>query len=339
MRTLVFWMAGLAVAGAAVSAEPVKLLPGPFELPAEFSGVKYKGEPTKFEDPRFGTGYIYNSDSVLFMAYVFDLGVKDIADGADTMVACQAYEQGKVEVQRGPYTDPKLVYEQLVRLDSAEPGLMAREAKYEVTFKEKSTHAYLFVTAAAGQIVKLRLLASGGHGEELEAVRREGLKLLATAIKPHWSAKKAEPAKSDTSMTFFLGGSDKDAQVTTNYTMALNAVADKFPQDAPVCGGDFVPSLEAEVAAYRVMLGIFGDLNDRSPFGRKLRDIEAAGFLEEYAWTYVHRDSWGTEPPARLTLDEFNTWRAKKLKRFKVPAFGTVQINRPRPLPIDAHPL
>ena len=86
------------------------------------------------------------------------------------------------------------------------------------------------------------------------------------------------------------------------------------------------------------MLGIFG-VDDGAPFSRKLKDISAAGFLGEYAWTYAHRDSWGTTPPANLRLDDFNAWRAKNLKRFKPPVFGTVQFNRPRPLPVDAHPL
>jgi hypothetical protein len=329
----------LGVAGAALAADTIKLLPGPFEFPAQFATVKYQGEPTRFDDPRLGTGYIFNSDHVLFMAYVFDNGIKDIADGADTIVACQAYEQGKVEVVHGPYTDATLVYEQLVRLAPTDAGMMAREAKYQVTFKGKTTNAYLFVTAAAGQILKLRLLAGGGHDEELETARREALKLLGAAIRPYLSAQKAEPAKSDTSITFYAGNSDKDMQVATNYTFALSAVAGKFPEHAPVCGGDFVPTLEEEVATYQVMLGLFGDLNDGSSFGRKLKEIAAAGYLEEYAWTYVHRDSWGTEPPASLTLREFDAWRAKHLKRFKPPVFGSVQFNRPRALPIDSHPL
>jgi len=338
LRAVILVIAGLLVGGAAAAADTVKLLPGPFEFPAEFAGVKYKGEPSRFDDPRLGTGYIFNNDHVLFMAYVFDKGIKDIADGADTITACEAYEEGKVEVEHGPYTEPRLVYEQLVRLAPADAGMMAREAKYEVQFKGKPTNAYLFVTAAAGQILKLRLLASGGHDEELETARREALKLLGATIKPYLSAPKPEPAKSGTSITFYGGNSDKDMQVATNYTFALSAVADKFPEHAPVCGGDFVPTLEDEVATYQVMLGLFG-VDDESSFGRKLKDIAAAGYLEEYAWTYVHRDSWGTQPPANLTLAEFDSWRAKNLKRFKPPVFGTVSINRPRALPVDAHPL
>ena len=244
-------MAGLGAVGVASAADMIKLLPGPFEFPVEFAAMKYKGEPTRFDDPRLGTGYIFNSDHVLFMAYVFDNGIKDIADGADTIVACKAFEDGKVEVERGPYSEPKLVYEQLVRLASADDTMMAREAKYEVQFKGKTTNAYLFVTTAAGQILKLRLLASGGHDEELETARREALRLLGTAIKPYLSAQKPEPTKSATSITFYDGGSAKDMQSATSYTFSLSAVADKFPEHAPVCGGDFVPTLDEEVATYR----------------------------------------------------------------------------------------
>jgi hypothetical protein len=338
MRALGLVVAGLATGGVAGAADTVKLLPGPFEFPTEFAGMKYQGEPTRFNDPRLGTGYIFTGDHLLFMAYVFDNGIKDIADGGDTIVACKAFEAGKVEVeQTTAYSEPRLAYEQLVRLASPD-GTVAREAKYQVQSKGKSTDTYLFVTAAAGQILKLRLLASPGHDEELVTARHEALRLLEAAIGPYLSAQKSAPAKSEPSITFYGGNDAKELQVATNYTLALSAVADKFPEHAPVCGGDFVPTLDEEVATYQVMLDLFGDLNDGSTFGRKLRDIAAAGYLEEYAWTYVHRDSWGTEPPTSLTLPDFDAWRAKHLKRFKPPVFGTVQFDRARALPVDAHP-
>ena len=49
------------------------------------------------------------------------------------------------------------------------------------------------------------------------------------------------------------GGSDDALQAGIWYLMLLNAVADKSPEQAPVCGGEFVPSLETELGIYRGM--------------------------------------------------------------------------------------
>ena len=65
--------------------------------------------------------------------------------------------------------------------------------------------------------------------------------------------------------------------------------------------------------------------------GKRLAEIETAGFLEEFVWSDLHREQWGTTPPQGLELDDYKPWRKKNLKRFKAPPLGTVAIDQTAP--------
>jgi hypothetical protein len=117
--------------------------------------------------------------------------------------------------------------------------------------------------------------------------------------------------------------------------MLLNTVAEKSPDQAPVCGGEFVPSLDTELGIYRGMFEPGQELG-KSGLGKTITQIDNAGYLEEYLWLDRHREGWGVVPPAGLALAGFAEWRKKNLKRFKAPDFGTITIDHPRPLPLEA---
>ena len=76
------------------------------------------------------------------------------------------------------------------------------------------------------------------------------------------------------------------------YLMLLNTVADKSPELAPVCGGEFVPSLDTELGIYRGMFEPGQELA-KSRLGKTITQIDKAGFLEEYLWVDRHREAWG----------------------------------------------
>jgi hypothetical protein len=71
-------------------------------------------------------------------------------------------------------------------------------------------------------------------------------------------------------------------------------------------------------------------------FGKNLAKIEQAGFLEEFIWTDRHLEPWGEQSPEGLTLSDYRQWRKKNLKKFKVPDFGRVSVDKVRPLPVEA---
>ena len=148
---------------------------------------------------------------------------------------------------------------------------------------------------------------------------------------------KAEPPGTALNVNF-PGGSDDDAASGLMYAALLAAAADEAPELAPVCGGDFIPAYETELSIYRSLVTINDEAATKS--GKQLAQVVGgvtrcfgAGFLDEFVWVELHRESWGTAPPPELTLPEYQAWRKKNLKRFKAPNFGGVIVQHPRPLP------
>jgi hypothetical protein len=172
----------------------------------------------------------------------------------------------------------------------------------------------------------------------LPEARRAVLAMIGEAIKPHLvpADRGSERAASLPGYTLsgLDGGSADALQAGMSYLMLLKGVAESFPDQAPVCGGEFVPSLNTELGIYRGMFARGRKLG-RSRLGKTFTQIDKAGFLDEYIWMDRHREAWGAIPPASLTLGKYAEWREKNLKRFKAPDFGTVTVDHPRPLALE----
>ena len=118
--------------------------------------------------------------------------------------------------------------------------------------------------------------------------------------------------------------------------MLFNAVAEKSPELAPVCGGEFVPSLETgdrtvpwHVRAWRRSSARTQTRQDAS------RRSTTRDFSRNTSGPIAIARPGAASPPRGLTLSEYPAWRKKNLKRFKAPDFGTVTIDHPRPLPLE----
>jgi len=322
---------------AAVGAETsllVPLLPSPITLPARIGPMRYTGTPHKYDDPRLGVSYQYGGDGLSLTVYIYDSGETNLVDGADTRSTCREFEIAKQGVLQ-TYQKPQLKVEQLVRLNPPDDLPQMREAQYEFEREGKPTISFIWITTAAKHFVKLRLSMNPRLRDELPEARRAVLGVMGEAIKPHLVPVDPKAEKAGSSVGFNLsGGSDDALQAGFWYLMLLNGVADQSPEQAPVCGGEFVPSLETELGIYRGMFEPGQELA-KSRLGKTITKIDKAGFLEEYLWVDRHREAWGVVSPAGLTLPEYAEWKNKNLKRFKPPDFGTVTIDHPRPLPLE----
>jgi len=322
---------------AAVGAETsllVPLLPSPITLPARIGPMRYTGTPHKYDDPRLGVSYQYGGDGLSLTVYIYDSGETNLVDGADTRSTCREFEIAKQGVLQ-TYQKPQLKVEQLVRLNPPDDLPQMREAQYEFEREGKPTISFIWITTAAKHFVKLRLSMNPRLRDELPEARRAVLGVMGEAIKPHLVPVDPKAEKAGSSVGFNLsGGSDEALQAGFWYLMLLNGVADQSPEQAPVCGGEFVPSLETELGIYRGMFEPGQELA-KSRLGKTITKIDKAGFLEEYLWVDRHREAWGVVSPAGLTLPEYAEWKNKNLKRFKPPDFGTVTIEHPRPLPLE----
>jgi hypothetical protein len=61
-----------------------------------------------------------------------------------------------------------------------------------------------------------------------------------------------------------------------------------------------------------------------STYFSDLDRVEAAGFLPEYAWRYLHHVSWSTPPG--LKLQAFDAWRATHLTNHVAVTHGQIAL-------------
>jgi len=331
MLKVLVWTLAAGTAGGAGAQDTVQLLPSPLVMPKRIGPMVVVGEPHKYDDPRLGVSYQYGGDGLSLTVYVYDAGEKDLPDGADTIPSCQEFEIAKQGVQQS-YQKAQLKSEFLAKLNPPDALPQIREALFEYEREAQPTISFIWVTTVAKHFVKLRMSLASRLRDEVPDARRAVLSALGEAIKPHLAPvdPKAEPPGTALQVNS-LGGSQDDTASGLMYTVLLAAVAEESPELAPVCGGEFIPSYEAELGVYQGLVLINGEASTKS--GKQLAQVANAGFLEEFVWVELHRESWGTAPPDGLTLPEYQAWRKKNLKRFKAPNFGGVVVEHPRPLP------
>ncbi len=336
MRIATALILGLAGAGAWAAEPTITLAPTPFQMPVQLGPLVASGEPHKYDDPRLGVSYQFSAPGASLTIYVYDAGYENLAEGPDTIPTCGEFETAKDGVVQS-YQDVRLVSEQMVRLLPPKDAPLRREARYELKREGRDTDSYVWITSAAGQFLKLRFSMDARYRDEMPEARRAILSAVGTAIEPHLKPVDPDAKKPGASIGLdmnSLGGSDDAMGAGLTYLMLLTALADEPQAKAPVCGGEFVPSYDTELILHRTVF--VEDLSGaESKYGKQVAMASKAGFLEEFVWVELHRDGWGEVAPDGLTLPEYQAWKKKKLKRFKRPAFGSVTIDRPRPLPVE----
>jgi hypothetical protein len=333
-----WWLAFLAATAPLASGqETFELLPSPLQMPRRIGPLVYDGQPHKFPDAELGIAYQYSSDGLSLTIYVYDLGNKEIPDGANTAATCQQFEEAKEGVIQARYPNTVLKTEQLVRLAPPDAQPQAREAVFEFTINQRHAYSYVWITGVARNFIKLRFSVDAGLKDEVPDARRAILTAFGEAVKPYLSpAAPSEEKEKDSGTTITinsLGGSQDEVATAMMYLMFISALAGKDPSAAPPCGGAIIPSFGTELAVFQEMLT--SDTTNKSAFGQKLVAIGNAGFLEEFVWVDRHRQAWGSDPPKGLDLGGFKKWRKKNLKKFNAPDFGSVGVKQVRALPLE----
>lgn len=338
MTTKTWWL-WVSCAGAPLAAfsQSVTLAPSPLELPARIGALEYDRTPHTFEDPRLGSAYQYNGPRQSLTVYVYDLGVKGIPDGPDSVPTCEQFEEAKAGVVQADYPDTELKSEQLARLSQGDKPVLAREAMFEFKIDGHPTRSYVWITGSANQFVKMRFSADATLGAQIDESRRAILNALGESlarVPPVPTTTDTEPEKKKRSMVVYgLDASQEEMTLGILYLGTLGAVTDKFPESLPPCGGPVIPTYGAELATFQTVMAMHGASD--GPLKRKLDAIEQAGFLEEYIWVDRHQESWGKNAPDALDLPGYKKWRKKNLKNFKIKDFGRLENNEVRPLPIE----
>jgi hypothetical protein len=324
-------LAWMVAAGAVAAEDPVPLLPSPLVFPRHIGPMVLAGEPHRYDDARLGVSYQYSGSGLSLTVYVYDAGQKELPDGADTIPSCQEFENAKQSVEQS-YQKVQLKSQVLARLTPPDALPQVREALYEYEREGKSAISFIWVTTVAKNFVKLRMSMNPRLRDEVPDARRAVLSALGEAVKPHLAPVDPDAKPPGTTLNVNVdGGPMKEMAMGLGYLAILIEAIEKFPEMAPVCGGQFTPDYETELGAYQGMM----QMNSESPDKpiKKLAQVEKAGFLEEFVWVELHRDFWGTTPPEGLALPEYQAWKKKNLKRFKPTYYGHVVVDHPRPMP------
>jgi hypothetical protein len=340
---LLLALTGGAAHPAALGDNTVKLLPSKFRLLQNIGPMRFTGQ-NRYSDRRLGRSFGFGASGISLTIYVYDYGLRDIPDGPDSVPACEQFERAKAEIESGGNYQNVVLRRQVTRRmrDTADAPL-AREALYE--FDRNGVHAVslLWVTAADGYFVKLRLSLRDEVADELEEARAQILSTLAEsfAARPARPAAAAAGAQPETSIVIEPGGDPSEAALWFNYVNELLRTVGETPDRLPPCGGTVVPGFAADLAARRSALREFLARNaadHTSVYFSELARIEAAGFLEEYVWHYLRDASVDSLPPADLDLGAFEKFRLENLATHVVRTGAHVRVSTVRALPLDPAP-
>jgi hypothetical protein len=194
---------------------------------------------------------------------------------------------------------------------------------------------------ADGYFVKLRLSMRQEVADEFEDARASILGAMAnslstSAVRPPPAAPAREP-----SIDIDAGSDPGDAPLWLAYAMELARRAQESPAILPPCGGTLLPDYATERAARRVALDEYlrrEAAGRTSEYFEALARVAAAGFFDEYVWTFLRNPARDITTPTALALDDFEKFRARELGAHRVQTGAHVRVNTVRPLPLAAGP-
>ncbi|MEJ1962437.1 MAG: hypothetical protein WDO56_13210 [Gammaproteobacteria bacterium] len=302
---------------------------GPLEFIGEQSGA----------DPHSMATYSYRAMGLALDIHVSDLGVDGIADGIGSPELARRYDQTKKNLVAATAVRGLKAHETTVALADGD-ARRVREALYQFKRRGEGGTTYLWFTAAHGLVIDARFDAALGYEEDGAIGRSEILEAIGAAIPASAEvvaqarARAAAPAagtSADPSMKVAIlwdpETPEGESKIWLAYLFARAAFAANETNGGPAAG-ERVSSFDEEVRGRTIALTTFRALKHEpaQPVSEYFNDIdrvEAAGFLREYVWSYLHNVSWGTTP-SNLDLAGFEVWRAEHLANHKAVTHGRI---------------
>jgi hypothetical protein len=334
-----FACAATVTQGVPLGDNTVKLAPSLLKLPQNIGPLRFAGE-NRYSDRRMGRSFGYSASGISLNIFVYDYGFRDLPDGPDSIAACEQYQSAKREIENGGNYQNVQLREEASRPLRPGAELTAREAVYQFERNGLSAMSVLWLTAADGFFIKLRLSMRTEIGDELDDAREQILGSLAESIEARpRKVIPAPPASAEASIEMNADGDPADAAMWLAYAVELGKYAREHPEAGPPCGGILEPPYLLELEARRAALREYRARpanGRRSGYFQALAKVDAAGFLDEYVWTYLHRDAWGTTPPHEMSMGAFDEYRARELGAHVAQSGAHVRINAVRALPPPA---
>jgi hypothetical protein len=298
---------------------------GGLSLPEYIGPLEFIGEHSGPEGTQ-SMSYSYRSMGLALEVSVTDLGEHGVADGADAPELLQRYTEAKQDVIGATKLRRlKPEHEKEVTLGPKPDARLAREAFFYVKKRNgEGGSTWLIFTAAHGLVIDARFDAVQGLEEDGQLSHGEILEALGAAI-PVSATKVAEAraqllaeaeAATKVSIVWDPATPEQESRIWLGYLYARAAFAVSENRGVPVAGAHDA-SFEEELRGRIIAVNTFRELKRKgamlaSGYFSDIDRVDAAGFLREYVWSYLKRDSWKTAPP-NLDMQGFNLWRAQNL--------------------------
>lgn len=304
---------------------------GGLTLPEYIGPLEFIGEHTGPEGEK-SLSYSYRAMGLALEISITDLGAGGVADGIDAPELLERFGEAEQDViaatnVRGlrPRHERTVALSEANSARTSEPR-QAREAL--LTAKKKrgvdGGSTYLIFTAAHGLVIDARFDVARGfeedgaisHGEILAALGGAIPETPAATLEARARAAAEAAVASRVTIMWDPATPVEENRIWLAYLFARAAYAVRENTGA-AAAGERDASFEEEVRGRSVALSTFRDLKHSdarlaSAYFSDIDRVEAAGFLREYVWSYLHHASWVT-PPADLKLAAFDAWRAEHL--------------------------
>ncbi|HEV7714321.1 MAG TPA: hypothetical protein VGO53_01915 [Steroidobacteraceae bacterium] len=325
---------GLAPGAARAEGQVTTTSIGGLALPEYIGVLEFIGERTGLE-PNTSASYSYRAMGLALDISVFDLGANGLADGVDAPELVTRYTEAKEDLAIATRMRRlKPLREVNVELGGTTPRT-AREALYKVKRHNSGGTTYLLFTAAHGLVIEARFDVAPGfeedgsisHGEILAALG-EAIPVTADAVV---QARARLVADAEAAMKVAIlwdpATPRQESKIWLAYLFARAAYAANEPDGGPAVG-EREASFEEEVRGRTIAVSTFRDLRRKdahlaSEYFSDIDRVEAAGFLREYVWSYLHHTSW-LAPPAGLDLKGFDDWRSGHLLNHVAVTHGRI---------------
>ena len=309
---------------------------GGLTLPQYIGPLEFIGEHSG-DDPRSMATYSYRAMGLALDIHVSDLGAGAIADGIGSRELARRYNETRKNLIAATPARGLKASEATVAFAEGD-ARTAREAIYRLKRHGEGGTTYLWFTAAHGLVIDARFDVALGFEEDGDIGRSEILAAIGAAIPASAEAvvqaraRFAAPADASAeamkvSILWDPETPEGESKIWLAYLFARAAFAANETDGGPAVG-ERVSSFEEEVRGRTIALTTFRALKHEpaqsaSVYFNDIDRVEAAGFLREYVWSYLHHVSWATTP-SNLDLAGFEVWRAEHLANHKAVTHGRI---------------
>jgi hypothetical protein len=139
-----------------------------------------------------------------------------------------------------------------------------------------------------------------------------------------------EPEKVSVEIVWDPATPPPEGRIWMTYLFTRAAFAAREPAKGTGENRESEPTFEEEVRARKMAVSTFRELRHEdgklaSTYFSDVDRVETAGFLREYVWRYLRRDSWN-QVPLGLDLTGFDEWRQTELARHVPVTHGSIAL-------------